>query len=116
MSGQLQQQPFDVGVVLLLGPPGSGKSLLGRALAKAHPGTVHKFLNVGEELRELGLVDRHQDFPTEASKAHLAAEARRLVLDACRDLQGSVAAAGSGHPGGDGLPKAADQQQAASCR
>ncbi len=87
-----------VGAVLLLGPPGAGKSLLGAALAEAYPASVHRFLNVGEELRGRGLVDHQQAFPTEAGKAALAAEARRLVQRACRDLQpgGPAAAAASG--------------------
>jgi hypothetical protein len=88
----------DVGAVLLLGPPGAGKSLLGRALAERYPSSVHRFLNVGEELRGLRLVEQQQAFPTEAGKAELVAEARRLVQHACRDLRGS-----SGRPAaGDG--------------
>lgn len=89
----------NVGAVLLLGPPGAGKSLLGRALAERYPGSVHCFLNVGEQLRGLGLVEQQQAFPTEAGKAQLAAEARRLVQEACRDLRSNgPAAAGDGDP------------------
>ena len=80
-----------VGAVLLLGPPGVGKSLLGEALARAHASTVHSFLSVGEELRATGLVERAQKHPTEAGRAEMAAEARRLIEERCRQLGGHLA-------------------------
>jgi hypothetical protein len=64
-----------VGAVLVLGPPGVGKSLLGGALARAHASGIHSFLNVGEELRTRGLVEPLHTYPNEAGRAEVGAEA-----------------------------------------
>lgn len=85
------------GAVLLLGPPGVGKSLLGGALARLHRCDVHSYLDVGEELRASGLLQQQQIYPTEEGRKLLAAEARRMVAERCRQLQagGSGRCAGS---------------------
>jgi hypothetical protein len=80
-----------LGAVLLLGQPGAGKSLLGNALARAHASAV---LNVGEELRAAGLVQQALEHPTEAGRAEMAAEARRLIEERCRKLRADASQEG----------------------
>jgi signal recognition particle GTPase len=55
-------------VVLLLGAPGVGKSTLGKLLQRTHAATVDAFVNVGDQLRATGKVERHLRDPTAASK------------------------------------------------
>lgn len=86
------QQRF--GVVVLLGAPGVGKSLLGKALSQAH-GSAAEFLNVGEELRAQGLVKQHQEHPTEATRQALASKAEELRAAACRRLAAEAASGNS---------------------
>jgi MoxR-like ATPase len=81
------------GAVLLLGPPGVGKSLLGEALQALGPST--EFLNVGSQLRERGLVGPYLEHPTEAGRQELGRAARELLTEACRRL---VAEKASGSP------------------
>ena len=73
------------GAVVLLGPPGVGKSLLATALCRHNPGATTS-LNVGEELRKEGLVQPYLEHPTEAGRLGLARRARELVAAACRTL------------------------------
>ena len=73
------------GVVLLIGPPGSGKSLLGPKRAAAL-GQRATFLNVGQRLRDESLVQRFQEHPTEAGRRGMAARARELIGQACAAL------------------------------
>lgn len=83
-------EPFgcpSCGVVVLLGPPGCGKSTLGRALAKTHLHTVHSVLNVGLELRKAGHLEHHFQHPTAAGRDELRKVAQELLEEACRDLQ-----------------------------
>ena len=71
--------------MLLLGPPGSGKSLLGPKLRQAlGPGAT--LLNVGQQLRDEGLVQRYQEHPTEVGRQGLAARARELIGQAYATL------------------------------
>lgn len=81
-------EELEQGVILLLGAPGAGKSLLGEALSKRHGAS---FLNVGQELRSRGLVEPHLQHPTETGRQRLASEARQLAAAACSQLK-----AGSG--------------------
>lgn len=79
------------GVVLLLGSPGAGKSLLGRLLLQAHAHSVHAFVNVGHILRATGKVDDHLQHPSSASKASLALSAREILQAACHDFKAACA-------------------------
>jgi broad-specificity NMP kinase len=79
------------GAVLLLGAPGVGKSLLLQEL-KRHLGDSITVLNIGEQLREQGLVQAYQEHPTNAGRRAMAAEARRLLAAACRQLAETKAA------------------------
>lgn len=74
------------GVVLIIGAPGSGKSVLGEALATVHSLHVHSCLNIGQQLRNSGKVKRHLQFPTVASKMELQAMARAVMDQACLDM------------------------------
>jgi hypothetical protein len=65
------------GVVLLLGPPGAGKSLLGAVLARNQAAT--SFLDVGQLLRGRGLLREAEACPTQALRRKLAAAAREAV-------------------------------------
>jgi GTPase SAR1 family protein len=71
--------------VVLLGPPGVGKSLLTSALCRHSPNTTSS-LNVGEELRKEGMVQPYLEHPTEAGRLSLARRAQELVAAACRSL------------------------------
>ena len=51
------QQQTTKGLILLIGAPGSGKSLLGQVLQIC--GKKVAFFSVGNQLREMGLVDEH---------------------------------------------------------
>ena len=79
------QQP-EFGVVLLLGPPGVGKSLLGEALCQLAHGPPTQFLNAGEQLRARGLLAPYQEHPTEAGRLALEEEARELQAAAFSKL------------------------------
>ena len=79
------------GVVLLLGPPGAGKSLLGSALVQAHRSTT-TFLSVGEQLRAEGLVDAFLAHPTPSGQALLRSRARSILEGACAALQAEAGA------------------------
>ena len=72
------------GAVLLLGPPGVGKSLLIEALQALGPTT--EFLNIGSQLRERGLVGPYLEHPREAGRQELVRAARELLTEACRRL------------------------------
>lgn len=91
------------GAVLLLGTPGVGKSLLLSLLAeRLGPSAVA--LNVGEELRQRGLVQPYLEAPTEARRLALDREAGELIAAACRRLKAEDPAAGprwviNGHQG-----------------
>ena len=74
------------GVVLLLGAPGTGKSLLGNALAMAHR-SITSFVNVGETLVVEGLVGAHLAHPTPTNQAALRSRARSILEGACASLQ-----------------------------
>ena len=66
--------------MLLLGAPGAGKTTLGTALEAEDEDTV--FLNVGGELRKMGLVDDYFASPSEAKLKRMKA-AGRSILDVC---------------------------------
>ena len=85
-----------IGAVLLVGPPGVGKSLVGAALLREHGKQISKFLNVGAELRSRGLVDRYQEHPTEEGRRAMARMARELLEAACAELMAPSSAACSG--------------------
>jgi hypothetical protein len=71
-----------LGAVLLVGAPGVGKSLLGRALEAAHaPGPT--FSSVGDSLRAEGLVQRLLIEPTAEQREVVRTRARELVDAAC---------------------------------
>lgn len=74
------------GAVLLFGPPGVGKSLLGAALLREQGSQVKAFLNVSQELRSRGLVDEYQQHPTEEGRRAMARTARELLATACAEL------------------------------
>jgi adenylate kinase family enzyme len=74
------------GAVLILGAPGAGKSVLGDALCTAHSATVHAFLNVGQQLRDAGKVEKHLKHPSAAGKAELQQLARGMLSAACQQL------------------------------
>ncbi|PNW75381.1 hypothetical protein CHLRE_12g524850v5, partial [Chlamydomonas reinhardtii] len=81
------------GVVLLLGPPGSGKSTLGRFMARQAAGgsssssssssTSISFLSLGDELRARGLVAAQEAQPTAAGGRRLRQVAEELLRRAC---------------------------------
>ncbi|KAL4424357.1 hypothetical protein ABPG75_001658 [Micractinium tetrahymenae] len=74
------------GALLVLGPPGVGKSLFLRLLAE-QLGASAVALNVGEELRQRGLVQPYLAAPTGAGRQALGREAHKLVAEACRRLK-----------------------------
>lgn len=74
------------GVVLLSGSPGAGKSLLGQALSAAHSASIHAYVNVGQQLRSTGKVDKYMRHPTAARKAKLQQLATCILSKACEDL------------------------------
>lgn len=87
------------GVVLLLGAPGVGKSLLGRALYNAHSQQIQAFLNVGQHLRTMGKLDYSLLYswplqPTAAAslQAELKLLARQALQRACSGLKQSLEA------------------------
>ena len=80
------------GAVAVIGPPGVGKSLFCRALS-ASLGERAQWLNVGERLREEGLLPAYQEDPTEAGRAALASRAQELRATACRQLLAARGAA-----------------------
>ena len=81
-------------VSLLIGPPGSGKSLLGEKLLQTYPSNYVGFVNVGAQLRAQGrLVEEYMARPTVGGKALLREKAKELLrsgLDAAieADRQG----------------------------
>lgn len=85
--------PPPCGAVLLIGAPGSGKSVLGKALAATHSLHVHSFINIGQKLRTTDKVERHLQHPSLASKQGLTTSAEALLHQACRDLLLAQAAA-----------------------
>lgn len=85
-----------VGVVTLIGPPGSGKSLMGAALKAAHPEAVLQFLSVGEELRREGLVEQMQAHPSTDLGQRMRARARELLTAGVSALKAATAAGTSG--------------------
>ena len=82
------------GVVLLVGSPGTGKSLLGRATAAAQPQRA-RFLSVGDVLRAEGLVAPHLASPTAESAEVLRSRAREIINEAFRELSNHIAVAGT---------------------
>lgn len=75
------------GAIILIGRPGSGKSLLGQHLQRTctAPGGA-RFLSIGDQLRSLGLVDQQQVHPTAALREEMRRTARRLLEEAVREL------------------------------
>ncbi|KAG1670823.1 hypothetical protein FOA52_003414 [Chlamydomonas sp. UWO 241] len=94
------------GVVLLIGPPGVGKSTLGRALVAQHAagqlgqgleaGLSLSFLSVGQVLRDEGLVDAYMRLDSTANLTALQHRARSLIDEACCKLQLDSACAKAG--------------------
>lgn len=84
------------GVVFLLGAPGAGKSALGRLLSQTHSQTVYDFVNVGEQLRATGKVQKHLQHPTQMGKKQLAQLARGILEEVCRDFKKHMAQSRSG--------------------
>ncbi len=76
-----------VGFVLLIGEPGVGKSLLGQALQQDDASSGTEFVNVGEQLRALRLVDAYFHNPTEARLSEMRRIAREILSDACLRLR-----------------------------
>ena len=66
------------GVILVLGAPGTGKSLLGAKLAQLSPDRV-VFLSVGNRLRELGDLDAYRQEPSLQKLEGLRQTARSMV-------------------------------------
>jgi adenylate kinase family enzyme len=73
------------GAVLLLGAPGSGKTLLGGILARTHCNVLQ--VNIGQSLRATGKVQQHFLNPTGSSKQSLAQGARQLLSTACKQFK-----------------------------
>jgi hypothetical protein len=94
------------GVVLLIGPPGVGKSTLGRALEAQHAagqlgqgleaGLSLSFLNVGQVLRDEGLVDAYTQLDSTANLTALQIRARSLMDEACCKLEAASESAKAG--------------------
>ena len=74
-------------VVVLLGAPMAGKSFLGRYFQSAGC----SFLDVGQQLRDLGLLQKSQSMFTEASGQNRRAIAIHLLDEALRSYMQSVA-------------------------
>lgn len=70
----------------MIGPPGAGKSLMGKALQAAHPNQVVEFLSVGEQLRAEGLVDAYMVCPSPVNRARMRTRARELLEASCSAL------------------------------
>jgi len=83
-------------VVLLLGAPGAGKSVLGRLLSQFHSPTTYGFVNVGDQLRATGRVQEHLQHPTQLGKKQLAQMARDILEEACRGFKMHMAQSRSG--------------------
>eukprot|EP00798_Chlamydomonas_sp_ICE-L_P024616 gene24616-10237_t len=94
--------PPQTAAVLLIGAPGSGKSVLGEAMRRANPSTA--FISVGMQLRAEGLVDEYLDNPTEAGRLQMdqraalilaqglqqaAGKSSAVVLECVKDLEGA---------------------------
>lgn len=94
------------GVVLLIGPPGIGKSTLGQALVAQLGHRLCSmslsFLSVGQVLRDEGLVDEYMRLDSTANLHQLQNRARSLMDEACCKLQveSAGAKAGSSRCGG----------------
>eukprot|EP00798_Chlamydomonas_sp_ICE-L_P031635 gene31635-6829_t len=76
------RDPGKTAAVLLLGSPGSGKSLLGEAMRRANPSIT--FISVGTQLRAEGLVDEYTDNPTEARRLHMDQRAALILAQGLR--------------------------------
>jgi hypothetical protein len=83
------------GVVVLLGAPGVGTSLLAAALQEVHSSSVVAICNVGQQLRGLGLVDTYATRPSEQGRQQLQAVAKQMLADSCSQLQVAAGAGGS---------------------
>ena len=84
MSVTTTTQPPTKSIILLIGAPGTGKSLLGQALqTHAPPGRAVTFLSVGNLLREAGLVDDYDGAGTASRRKEtmerMRHEARAMV-------------------------------------
>jgi MoxR-like ATPase len=82
-----------VGVVLVIGAPGVGKSLLASAVQEAYDSVC--VCNVGHELFQKGLLQECFSGPTFPQKQLLKDTARSIVQKACTTVQ---RAATSGSP------------------
>eukprot|EP00983_Pelagomonas_calceolata_P092481 1157669-Pelagomonas_calceolata.AAC.1 len=80
-------------VVLLIGPPGAGKSVIGERLTKEHGlqdyNSLLYFVSVGERLRELRLVDdsKYGAFTSTTQLQQLQSQASTIISDACKQLK-----------------------------
>jgi hypothetical protein len=92
------------GVLLLLGAPRVGKSLLAAALQEAHSSSVVACYGVGQQLRDLGLVDEYAAHPTAARRAQLREMGTQMLAAKCKELQEAVGA-------GDGVSSSASSSR-----
>eukprot|EP00798_Chlamydomonas_sp_ICE-L_P024615 gene24615-10236_t len=94
--------PLQTTAVLLIGAPGSGKSVLGEAMVQGNPSIA--FVSVGMQLQAEGLVDEYMDNPTEAGRLQMdqraalilaqglqqaAGKSSTVVLECVKDLEGA---------------------------
>ncbi len=92
----MQTQKQEKSIVLLIGAPGAGKSILGEMIEEYSSGRVH-FLSVGNRLRDAGLVEgscpvvsstqcektgKFHLYPTPAPKMERLRHEARIILEA----------------------------------
>ena len=80
-------------IILLIGAPGTGKSLIGQALRKhSELGKVSNFFSVGNHLREVGLVDDYDGAGTVSKRKEtmerMRHEARLMVEKEIEHIEG----------------------------